>query len=184
VILALMGLRPAKVGKGRSILVYGASGSIGTAAVQLSRYFGADVTAVCGTKNLELVTNLGAEQVIDYTQEDFTKNGQTYDVIFDAVGKQSFRRCRDSLRPGGIYLATDQLFNLVLAQWTRFGGKKVIFPIPPRYTKRDVLFLKELMEAGQYRAVIDKRYPLAEVVEANRYVDTGQKTGNVVLTVG
>jgi NADPH:quinone reductase-like Zn-dependent oxidoreductase len=184
VILALMGLRPADVRKGRSILVYGASGSIGTAAVQLSRYYDADVTAVCGTKNLELVRSLGADRIIDYTQEDFTKDGQTYDVIFDAVGKHSFGRCRDSLNPGGIYLATDHLFNLVLAQWTRFGDKKVIFPIPPRYTKRDVLFLKGLMEAGQYRAVIDRRYPLADVVEASRYVDTGQKTGNVVLTVG
>ena len=184
VILALMGLRPADVRKGRSILVYGASGSIGTAAVQLSRYFGANVTAVCGTKNLDLVRSLGAEQVIDYTREDFTANGQTYDVIFDAVGKHSFGRCRDSLNPGGIYLATDGLHNLLLAQWTRFGDKKVIFPIPPRYTKQDVLFLKGLLEAGQYRAVIDRRYPLAEVVEANRYVDTEQKTGNVVLTVG
>ena len=184
VVLALMGLRPADVRKGRSILVYGASGSIGTAAVQLSRYFGADVTAVCGTKNLELAKSLGADRVIDYTQEDFTKDGQTYDVIFDAVGKHSFRRCRGSLNPGGIYLATDQLFNLVLAQWTRFGDKKVIFPIPPRYTKRDVVFLKGLMKAGQYRAVIDRRYPLADVIEASRYVDTEQKTGNVVLTVG
>ncbi len=184
VTLALMGLRPADVRKGRSILVYGASGSIGTAAVQLSRYFGADVTAVCGHKNLELVRSLGADQVIDYTREDFTANGQTYDVIFDAVGKRSFRGCRGSLNPGGTYLATDDLRNLFLAQWTRFGDRKVIFPIPPRYTKRDVLFLKGLMEAGQYRAVIDKRYPLADVVEANRYVDTGQKTGNVVLTVG
>ena len=184
VILALMGLRPADVRKGRSILVYGASGSIGTAAVQLSRYFGADVTAVCGTKNLDLVRSLGAEQVIDYTREDFTTNGQAYDVIFDAVGKHSFGRCRDSLNPGGIYLATDGLRNLLLAQWTRFGDKKVIFPIPPRYTKQDVLFLKGLLEAGQYRPVIDRRYPLAEVVEASRYVDTEQKTGNVVLTVG
>jgi len=183
VILALMGLRPADVRKGRSILVYGASGSIGTAAVQLSRYFGADVTAVCGTKNLDLVRSLGAGQVIDYTREDFTANGQTYDVIFDAVGKHSFGRCRDSLNRGGIYLPTDHLFNLVLAQWTRFGDKKVVFPIPPRYTKQDVVFLKGLMEAGQYRAVIDRRYPLADVVEASRYVETGQKTGNVVLTV-
>lgn len=184
VILALMGLRPAEVRKGRSILVYGASGSIGTAAVQLSRYFDANVTAVCGTKNLELVRSLGADQVIDYTREDFTANGQTYDVIFDAVGKHSFRRCRDSLNPGGVYLATDHLSNLLLAQWTRFGNKKVLFPIPPRYTKGDVLFLKGLMEAGQYRAVIDRRYPLADVVQASRYVDTEQKTGNVVLTVG
>jgi NADPH:quinone reductase-like Zn-dependent oxidoreductase len=184
VILALMGLRPADVRKGRSILVYGASGSIGTAAVQLSRYFGADVTAVCGTKNLALVTNLGADQVIDYTREDFTTSGQTYDVIFDAVGKQSFRRCRGSLNPGGIYLATDGLRNLFLAQWTRFGNQKVIFPIPPRYTKQDVVFLKGLMEAGRYRAVIDRSYPLADVIEASRYVGTEQKTGNVVLTVG
>ena len=184
VILALMGLRRADIRKGRSILVYGASGSIGTAAVQLSRYYGADVTAVCGTKNQELVANLGADQVIDYTQDDFARNGQTYDVIFDAVGKQSFRRCRGSLNPGGIYLATDHLLNLARAQWTRFGNKKVVFPIPPRYTKQDVVFLKGLMEAGQYRAVIDRSYPLTDVIEASRYVETEQKTGNVVLTVG
>ena len=181
---ALWCLRLADLRKGQRILIYGASGSIGTAGVQLARHFEADVTAVCNTKNLELVRSLGADRVVDYTQEDFTKNGETYDVIFDAVGKHSFRRSRGSLNPGGIYLATDDLRNLALAQWTRFRDKKVIFPIPPRYTKRDVLFLKGLMEAGQYRAVIDKRYPLGEVVEANRYVDTGQKTGNVVLTVG
>jgi len=185
VILALMCLRRADLRKGRSILVYGASGSIGTAAVQLSRYYDAGVTAVCNTKNLELVADLGAGQVIDYTREDFTANGQTYDVIFDAVGKHSFGRCRDSLNPGGIYLATDHLTNLVLAPWTsRVGDKKVVFPIPPRYTKQDVVFLKGLMEAGQYRAVIDRRYPLADVAEACRYVETEQKTGNVVLTVG
>jgi len=184
VILALMGLRRADLRKGRSILVYGASGSIGTAAVQLSRYYDADVTAVCNTKNLELVANLGADQVIDYAREDFTANGQTYDVIFDAVGKHSFGRCRDSLNPGGIYLATDHLTNLVLALWTsRVGDKKVVFPIPPHYTKQDVVFLKGLMEAGQYRAVIDRRYPLEDVVVATRYVETEQKTGNVVLTV-
>jgi NADPH:quinone reductase-like Zn-dependent oxidoreductase len=185
VILALMCLRRADIRKSRSILVYGASGSIGTAAVQLSRHFGADVTAVCNTKNTELVKALGADQVIDYTRDDFTENGQTYDVIFDAVGKHSFGRCRDSLNPGGSYLATDQLHNLILALWTsRIGDKKVVFPIPPHYTKRDVVFLKGLMEAGQYRAVIDRQYPLADVIEASRYVETEQKTGNVVLTVG
>jgi NADPH:quinone reductase-like Zn-dependent oxidoreductase len=184
VILALMGLRPAKVGAGRSILVYGASGSIGTAAVQLSRHFDADVTAVCNTKNVELVRSLGAAEVIDYTREDFTRNGKTYDVIFDAVGKHSFKRCKGSLNPGGAYVATDDLANLVLSLWTaRVGDKRVLFPIPPRYTKADVLFLKELIEAGRYRAVIDRRYPLADVVEAARYVETEQKTGNVVLTV-
>ena len=184
VILALMGLRPAGVRNGRSILVYGASGSIGTAAVQLSRYFDADVTAVCNTKNVELVRSLGADAVIDYTKEDFTRNGETYDVIFDAVGKHSFRRCRGSLKPGGVYIATDHLQNLILALWTsRVGAKRVLFPIPPRYTKKDVLFLKQLIEAGRYRAVIDRCYPLEEVVDATRYVETQQKTGNVVLTV-
>ncbi len=184
VILALMGLRPAGLRKGLRILVYGASGSIGTAGVQLARYFEADVTAVCNPKNLELVRSLGADRVIDYTEEDFTKNGETYDIVFDAVGKMSFRRCRGSLTRDGIYLPTDGLQNLILALWTsRIGNKKVLFPIPPRYTKKDVLFLKELIEAGKYRAVIDRSYPLERVVEATRYVETRQKTGNVVLTV-
>ena len=181
---ALGCLRRAKLRAGQRALIYGASGSIGTAAVQLARYFDADVTAVCNTKNIEIVKSLGADRVIDYTQEDFTKNGETYDVIFDAVGKHSFRRCRDSLKQGGIYVATDGLRNLILALWTpRLGGKKVMFPIPPRYTKKDVLFLKELIETGRYRAVIDRRYPLEAVVEATTYVETKQKTGNVVLTI-
>ena len=184
VMLALNGLRPADLREGSRILIYGASGSIGTAGVQLARHFGAHVTAVCNTKNVELVRSLGAHEVIDYLQEDFTKNGQTYDVIFDAVGKHSFRRCRGSLKPGGVYVASDGWMNLVLALVTRrIGDKKALFPIPPRYTKKDVLFLKELIEAGKYRAVIDRRYPLEDVVEATRYVETGQKTGNVVLTV-
>jgi len=181
---ALWCLRLADLRAGQRILIYGASGAIGTAGVQLARYFGADVTAVCSAKNLELVRALGADSVVDYAREDFTKNGQTYDVIFDAVGKHSFRRCRGSLKPGGSYLATDGLENLVLALWTpRIGNKKVLFSIPPRYTKKDVLFLKELIEAGKYRAVIDRSYPLEDVVDATRYVETEQKTGNVVLTV-
>ena len=183
-ILALNALRPAVIRKGQRILIYGASGSIGTAGVQLARYFGADVTAVCNTKDFELVTSLGADEVIDYTQEDFTTNGQTYDVIFDAVGKVSFGRCRGSLKRGGVYVATDHFLNLALALWTaRIGDKRVLFPIPPRFTKKDVVFLKELIEAGNYRAVIDRCYPLEQVVEATRYVETHQKTGNVVLTV-
>jgi len=181
---ALWCLRGAALGKGHTILIYGASGAIGTAAVQLAKYFEADVTAVCSTKNLELVRSLGADRVIDYTQEDFTKNGQTYDAIFDAVGKHAFARCRGSLNPRGSYLATDGLRNLFLALWTsRIGDKKVVFSIPPRYTKQDVLFLKELIEAGKYRAVVDRCYPLADVIEATRYVETEQKTGNVVLTI-
>ena len=182
--LALGCLRQADLRKGRRILVYGASGSIGTAGVQLAKYFGADVTAVCGTKNAELVRSLGADWVIDYTQEDFTKSGETYDAIFDAVGKLSFGRCRNSLKPGGIYLPTDGLWNLILVPLTsRFGDKRVRFAIPPRFTKKDVLFLKELIEAGKYRAVVDRSYPLESVVEATRYVETERKTGNVILTV-
>jgi NADPH:quinone reductase-like Zn-dependent oxidoreductase len=186
VILALSYLRRMDLRRRPKILIYGASGSIGTAGVQLARYFEADVTAVCDTKNVELVRSLGAERVIDYTQEDFTKSGETYEFIFDAVGKLSFKRCRGSLRPGGIYGSTDlgpYWQNPFLALWTsRIGDKRVLFPIP-RYTKKDVLFLKRLIEAGKYRAVIDRRYPLEDVVEAHRYVETGQKTGNVVLTV-
>ena len=181
---ALTCLKQADLRKGRTILIYGASGAIGTAGVQLARYFGADVTAVCNTKNLELVRSLGADTVIDYTHEDFTKNDQTYDVIFDAVGKLSFRRSRGSLQPRGIYLPTDGLANLMWALLTRRSrGKKVLFQIPPRQTKQDVLFLKDLIAAGKYRPVIDRRYPLEDVVEATRYVETEQKTGNVVLTV-
>jgi NADPH:quinone reductase-like Zn-dependent oxidoreductase len=186
VILALSFLRRVDLRKRRKILIYGASGSIGTAGVQLARYFDADVTAVCNTKNVELVRSLGADPVIDYTQEDFTKDGDTYDLIFDAVGKLSFKQCKSSLKPGGIYASTDlgpYWQNPFLALWTsRIGDKKVVFPIP-RYKKQDVLFVKELVEAGKYRAVIDRRYPLDDVVEANRYVETGQKTGNVVLTI-
>ncbi len=181
---ALTCLTAADLKQGRRILIYGASGAIGTAGVQLARHFDADVTAVCSTKNLELVKSLGADRVIDYTKEDFTKNGQKYHVIFDAVGKHSFKRCQDSLEPGGIYLPTDGFENLVLALWTpRFGDKKVVFQIPPRQTKQDILFLKQLVEAGQFRPVIDRTYALEDVVEATRYVETEQKTGNVGLTV-
>jgi NADPH:quinone reductase-like Zn-dependent oxidoreductase len=183
-ILALNALRPANVRQGTRILIYGASGSIGTAGVQLARHFGAHVTAVCNTKNVELVRSLGAHEVIDYLEEDFTRNGERYDVVFDAVGKHSFRRSRGSLNPGGVYLPTDGFANLFLGLATkRIGDRKVKFAIPPRYAKKYVLFLKELIEAGEYRAVVDRRYPLEEVVEATRYVETEQKTGNVVLTL-
>lgn len=181
---ALDSLRRADLLAGQRIVVYGASGAIGTAAVQLAAHFGAHVTAVCNTKNLDLVRSLGADTVIDYTKEDFTGNGQTYHVIFDAVAKHSFRRCKSSLTTGGIYLATDGLQNVLLTLWTsRIGDKRVLFPIPPRFTNTDVVFVKELIEAGKYRAVIDRCYPLERVVEATRYVETEQKTGNVVLTL-
>jgi NADPH:quinone reductase-like Zn-dependent oxidoreductase len=184
--LALACLRTADLREGRSILVYGASGSVGTASLQLARHFGAHVTAVTETKNLELVRSLGADEVIDYTAENFTRNGKTYDVVFDAVGKHSFRRARRSLKLGGLYAETDLGFlwhvpALVLLT-KAIGDKKVKLGIT-KYTKEDVLFLKELIEAGEYRAVIDRTYPLGDVVEATRYVETGRKTGNVVLIV-
>jgi NADPH:quinone reductase-like Zn-dependent oxidoreductase len=181
---ALMCLKQADLRKGRRILIYGASGAIGTAGVQLAKYFGADVTAVCSTKNLELVKSLGADRVIDYTKEDFTKNGETYHVIFDAVGKHSFARCKGSLEPGGLYLPTDGPVNILLALMpSRKGAKRVVFQLPPRQPKSDVLFLKGLIEAGKYRPVIDRCYPLEDVIAATRYVETQRKTGNVVLRV-
>jgi NADPH:quinone reductase-like Zn-dependent oxidoreductase len=181
---ALWCMRQAGLRKGQNILIYGASGAIGSAGVQLAKSFGAEVTAVCSTKNLELMRSLGADRVIDYTQEDFTRNGQTYDVIFDAAGKHSFRRCRGSLKPGGFYLATDGFDNLVLAVWTSLTrGKKVRFSMQMGDTKNDVLLLKQLIEAGKYRAVIDRCCPLEDVIEATRYVETEQKTGNVILTL-
>jgi NADPH:quinone reductase-like Zn-dependent oxidoreductase len=185
-IIALSCLRTADLRNGQSILIYGATGSIGTAAVQLARHFEADVTAVGNTKNLELLRSLGADETLDYTQEDFTRNAKRYDVVFDAVGKHSFRRSRRSLRPGGTLISTDLGFMwhvppLALASRV-IGSKRVTLPIP-QYTKENVLFVKQLIEAGEYRAVIDRRYPLEDVVEATRYVETGQKTGNVVLTM-
>jgi NADPH:quinone reductase-like Zn-dependent oxidoreductase len=182
-IYALTPLRAAHIKKGQKVLVYGASGAIGTAGVQLARHYGAAVTAVCNTTNLELVKRLGADRVIDYTREDFTKDGVIYDVIFDAVGKHSFRRCEGSLKPGGTYLPTDKFENLVLALRPRpRDGKRVIFP--PNVAKDDVQFLKGLVEAGEFRPVIDRTYAFEDVVEASRYVETEQKVGNVILAMG
>ncbi len=183
-LLALSCLKPAER-RGQSIVVYGASGSIGTAAVQLAKYFEADVTAVCNSKNVELVRSLGADKVVDYLNEDFTKTGKEYDVVFDAVGKHSFRRCRHSLKPEGKYISVDLGFMShlpILALLTRWIGKKKATLAIGRYRKEDLLFLKELIEKGKYRAVIDRSYPIVDVVEATRYVETEEKTGNVVLT--
>jgi NADPH:quinone reductase-like Zn-dependent oxidoreductase len=186
-LLALTCLRPAYPLRGKSVLVYGAAGSVGTAAVQLlAHHFGAEVTAVCDTKDVELVRSLGARDVLDRLREDFTKNGQTHDVIFDAVGKHSFRRCRRSLKSGGIYISMDLgfMYHLpLLALVTRFVGSRRGTLGMGRYRKEDLVLVKELVETGKYRPVIDRRYALDEVVEATRYVETGQKTGNVVLTV-
>ena len=174
---------------GDKVLIYGASGSIGTSAVQVAKYFGAEVTAVCSTTNLELVKSLGADNVIDYTKEDFSKTSQTYDIIFDTVGKTSFSRCKSSLNQKGIFLEAGiglAIFRQVL--WTSIiGGKKAKIAAtglrPPDERTKDLIFLKELMEAGKIKPVIDRRYPLEQIAEAHRYVDKGHKKGNVVITV-
>jgi NADPH:quinone reductase-like Zn-dependent oxidoreductase len=186
-LLALTCLRPAYPLRGKSVLVYGAAGSVGTAAVQLLvHHFEAEVTGVCDTKDVEVVRSLGARDVLDRFREDFTKTGQTYDVIFDAVGKHSFRRCRRSLKPGGIYISMDLGFMYhvpLLGLLTRFVGSRRATLGLGRYRKEDLLLVKELVDAGKYRPVIDRTYALDEIVEATRYVETGQKTGNVVLRV-
>nr|MBA3348298.1 NAD(P)-dependent alcohol dehydrogenase [Actinomycetota bacterium] len=187
-LLVLSCLKAAFPLAGKSVLVYGAAGSVGTAAVQLlAHHFGAEVTAVCDTKDVELVRSLGAQEVVDRLREDFTENGRTYDVVFDAVGKHSFRRCRRSLKPGGIYISMDLGFMYhipLLALGTRFVGSKRATIGLGRYRRDDLLLVKELVEAGTYRPVIDRTYDLEEIVEATRYVEAGQKTGNVVLHVG
>jgi len=186
---ALHFLRKGNIQSGQKVLIYGASGSNGTFAVQLVRYFGAEVTGVCSTTNLELVKSLGAEKVIDYTREDFTKTGLTYDIIFDAVAKSSFSRCKSSLKLGGIYLTTVPSLGVMLQMlWTsKFGRKKAIFAAsgvaPSSEKTKNIIFLKELIEAGKIKPVIDRRYPLEQMVEAHRYVDKGHKKGNVVITV-
>ena len=175
---------------GQKVLVNGATGAIGSAAVQLSKYFGADVTAVCGTENIELVKSLGAYKVIDYTKEDFTKDDKKYNYIFDAVGKSSFFKCKQLLQSGGVYISSDLGYmaqNIFLPLITpiikpMIGNKKTIFPFPTD-RKGSVLLVKKLMEEGKFRAVIDRKYPMEEIAEAYRYVEKGQKTGNVVITV-
>ena len=186
-LLALTCMRPGQPLEGKRVLVYGAAGSVGTAAVQLLvRHFQADVTAVCDTKDVELVRSLGARAVLDRFAEDFTKNGETYDVVFDAVGKHSFRRCRRSLRRGGVYISMDLGFMYhvpVLGLVTRLVGSRRATLGLGRYRKDDLRLVKELVDAGAYRPVIDRTYALDEIVEAVRYVESGQKTGNVVLRV-
>jgi NADPH:quinone reductase-like Zn-dependent oxidoreductase len=182
--LALIGT--AKLQSGQDVLVNGATGAIGSAAVQLLKAMGAEVTAVCATEHMELVRGLGAARVIDYTAEDFTRDERRYDVVMDAVGKSSFGRCRRLLKPGGLYLSTDLgplSQNPVLALVTPlFGGRKVRFPLP-RQDQGTVTYLKERIESGAFRPLIDRRYRLDRIVEAYRYVETGRKVGSVVITI-
>jgi NADPH:quinone reductase-like Zn-dependent oxidoreductase len=180
-------IRAAKIRSGNRVLVNGATGAIGSAAVQLLKDLGATVTAVCGAENLELVRGLGADRVIDHTAEDFTEDEQRYDVVLDAVGKSSFGRCRRLLKPGGIYLSSDLgplSMNPVLALVTPLsGGKKVMFPIPPRFDRALMQHLKGTLETRAFRPLIDRRYPLDRIVDAYRYVETGRKIGNVLIDV-
>ena len=183
---AWMGIRAAKIKSGQNVLVYGATGAIGSAAVQILKHFGATVVAVCGTKNIELVKGLGANSVIDYQTQDFTKTTNRYDFILDAVGKSSFGQCKPLLTDKGIYISTElgkNAENILFALVTPLlGGKKLLFPIPA-INKNDVLFLKELFQQGEYKPVIDRQYDLSQIVEAYKYVESGQKTGNVLLKV-
>ena len=183
-IMALSLLRKVNLQPGQKILINGASGGIGSAAVQIAKYFGAEVTGVCATPRLEFVKSLGADKVIDYTKEDFTRSGETYYLIFDVLGKSSFSRCRSSLKPGGRYLLASfkmkQLFQMLWTSMT--GSQKVICTIAPGSVE-DLRSVKELIEAGKIKSIIDRRYPLEQTAEAHRYVENGHKKGNVVITM-
>ena len=181
---ALHYLKKANIQPGQKVLVYGASGSVGSYAVQLAKVFGAEVTGVCSTANIELVKSLGADRVIDYTAEDFSHTGETYDVIFEAVDKSSFSACMRALKEDGIYLNVTIPLPTLQMLWTKMtSGKKLMLGENPPESAEDLIFLKELVEAGKLRPVIDRCYSLEQIVEAHRYVDRGHKKGNVVIRV-
>lgn len=183
---ALVDIKAANVQCGQNVLVYGASGAIGSAAVQLLKHFGAVVSAVCNTKNVDLVKSLGADEVIDYQTEDFTKTIKKFHFIFDAVGKSSYKQCKPLLTQKGIYISTElgkNGVNILLALTTPiWGGKKLLFPIPT-ISKQDLVLFKELAEKGEFKPVIDRSYTLETIIEAYKYVESGQKTGNVIVKV-
>jgi len=183
-IMALSLLRKVNIQPGQKVLIHGASGGIGSMAVQIAKHFGAEVTGVCGTPRLEYVKSLGADKVIDYTKDDFTRNGETYDLIFDILGRSSFSRLKRSLKPNGIYLLASykmkQLFQMF--RTSMFGGQKVICAMASEKSE-DLVFIKELVEAGKIKTIIDKCYPLEQAAEAHRYVESGLKKGPVVITL-
>jgi NADPH:quinone reductase-like Zn-dependent oxidoreductase len=183
---ARVDIRAAKVQRGQNVLVYGATGAIGSAAVQLLKHFGARVTAVCNTKNTELLKSLGADTVIDYQTQDFTRTEEKFEFIFDSVGKSSYGQCKPLLTEKGIYISTElgkNGENILYALTTPLGGgKKLLFPMP-FISKNDVVFLKDLVQKGEFKPVIDRKYNLDQIVEAYKYVESGQKTGNVVIIV-
>ena len=182
---ALHFLKKGNIQKGQKVLIYGASGAVGTYAVQIAKYFGAEVTGVCSTTNLEMVKSIGADKVIDYTKEDFTKNGETYDIIFDTVGKSSFSGCKKSLKKYGFYLLTVNLEMSIIIQglWTKITSQKKVIGGVATEKIEDLIFLKKLVETGKIKPVIDRCYPLEQIAEAHRYVDKGHKKGNVVISM-
>jgi NADPH:quinone reductase-like Zn-dependent oxidoreductase len=183
-IMATSLLRKANIQRGQKVLINGASGGIGSAAVQLAKYYGAAVTGVCGTPRLGFVKALGADRVIDYTKEDFTRNGETYDLIFDILGKSSFARCQNSLKPDGIYLlASFKMKPLFQMVWTKFVGNKRVVCAMTSEKPEDLTFVEELIEAGKYKAIVDKCFPLEQAAEAHRYAEGGQKAGSVVIAL-
>ena len=187
---ALPFLRDAgKIKKGHKVLINGASGGIGVYAIQLAKYFETEVTGVISTGNLELVKGMGAHKLIDYTKEDFTKTGETYDMIFDAVGKSSFFRCKKALSSRGVYLSTVPTFSLMLQMiFSKFGSKKAVFVATglrkPEEKRKDLNLLKQLIEGGKIKAVIDRIYPVEQITDAHSYVEKGHKKGSVIITIG
>ena len=182
-ITALFFLKKGNIQPGKKVLINGVSGSVGTFAVQLAKYFGTEVTGVCSTQNIELVKSLGIDKVIDYTQEDFTKNGETYDIIFDTVGKTSLSQCKSSLKNKGYYLNTVMAGSMINGLLYSMTTDKKVVGGTAVTRKEDLVFLKELTETGGLKSVIDRCYPLEQMVEAHRYVDQGHKKGNVVITL-